>query len=324
MRTVWILHNGQAGQLAYRRQVDQAAEALARRGVGVQVVRHSAIAPLRQAAREAVAAGADAVLVAGGDGSLGAIAGELAHSLVAFGALPAGTANVWAREVGLPRPAWLRPGALEQAALLLLDAPPRLIDLGRCNEQWFLVWAGVGLDAFVVTQYERQRQASRRVGGYLYNTVLTFVVARGWGAVELRVQAAGPAGAQVIQGRFLMATVCAIGLHGGGLLRLADDARLDDGVMDLWAVAGRGYADALAHTARLLLRAHQRHPGVFRLTGDRFDIYTSSPQVTHLDGEPQPVPTAGPQHLAVRVVPRCLRLLAPASAARKLSAQPWS
>jgi diacylglycerol kinase (ATP) len=317
MPAVWLLHNAQAGRPSYLRAVDRAAAALARSGSSVEFVRHPQVQHLRQAARQAVAAGADAVLVAGGDGTLGAIAGELAHTPVAFGALPAGTANVWARELGLPRPALGRSAVLERLALLLLESPAHLTDLGRCNERWFLSWAGVGLDAFVVDQFERQREASRRVGGFVYNTLLTFVVARGGQPMALRLEAAGPAGAQAASGRFLMATVCAIGLHGGGLFRLTGEARFDDGLMDLWAFSGEGYRAALAHAARVLRGTHHLHPGVLRLTGDRFDIYTSGPQAAHLDGEPRSVPGLETQHLAVRVVPRCLRVLAPTALARR-------
>jgi diacylglycerol kinase family enzyme len=116
-----------------------------------------------------------------------------------------------------------------------------------------------------------------------------------------------------------MATVCAIGLHGGGFFRFAGDVRLDDGLMDLWAFEGQGYVDALAHAARVWRGTHASHPGVFRLTGDSFDIYTAVPQATQIDGEPRPAP-AQPQHLAVRVVPRSLRVLAPAASTQALYA----
>lgn len=314
MRRIWLLHNAQAGRPAYVRRVDRVAEVLARQGVSVQLERHTDIEGLRQAARAAVAAGADAVLVAGGDGTNGTLAGELAGTPVALGVLPAGTANVWAKTLGIPRVSLTQPDALERAALLLLDSPACLADMGRANERWFLMWAGVGLDAYVTQQFERQRQRSRQLGGFLYNFILTFVVARGWRSADLRIETTGASGTREIGGRFHMATVCNIGWHGGGLFQFTDDVRLDDGVMDLWAFAGEGYADALIQAARVLRRAHQPHPAVFRLTGDHFKIYTAAPQAIQTDGEPQPAT----QTLTVQVVPRCLRLLVPPTLARNL------
>lgn len=46
----------------------------------------------------------DVVLVAGGDGSINEAANALAMSNVALGVLPSGTANVWARQIGVPVP----------------------------------------------------------------------------------------------------------------------------------------------------------------------------------------------------------------------------
>jgi diacylglycerol kinase family enzyme len=308
MRRVWLVHNSRAGRAGLLPQVEAAANALARQGVDVRLVRDPALPALRQAAREAVAAQADAVLVAGGDGTLGALAGELAHTPVAFGALAAGTANVWARANHLPRPSLLQPHTLERAALALLDAPTRLTDLGRANDAWFLTWAGLGLDADAVQQFERRRDGARPGGGFLYNGWLTLGAARQLRGLDLRLAVSGPAGEREVAGRFLMATVCAIGLHGGGLFRLAPEPDPADGQMDLWAWRGDDFGAALAHAGRVLLGRHAAHPDVVRLTGSRFDLYTAAPQAFHLDGEPQPAPAA---HLSIAVVPRCLRVLTP-------------
>ncbi len=311
MRLVWILHNARAGRLGLVRRVDEAAEAVARQGVTVRLVRDGDLARLRQAAREAVTAGADAVLVAGGDGTLGTLAGELAHTPAAFGALPAGTANVWAQTMGLPRTSLLQPHALAQAALALLDAPTHLSDMGRANGQWFLSWSGMGLDAEAVAQFERRRDAARPGGGFLYNGLLTFGAAFSLRGLDMRLRVVGgPLGAQEVSGRFLMATVCGIGLHGGGLFRFAEHVSGEDGLMDLWAWRGDDFGTALRHAGRVLRGRHHGHPSVVRLTGDHFELYTAAPQAFHIDGEPQAVPV--PQ-LTVDVAARCLRVLAPRS-----------
>ena len=313
MRSVWLLHNTRAGKLAYRAGVEQAAEALARRGVSVRLEQADQIEALRQAAGQAVAAGADAVLAAGGDGTLGAIAGELAGSPVALGGLPAGTANVWARELRLPLPSPLRPGALARAALLLADSSALPTDLGRANGHWFLAWTGVGLDAFVTQQFERRRRANRPLRGYLYNTLLTLKVAGGYRPTAMRVETSGgPAGAHVVEGRYAMVTVANIGLHGGGWVRFADDVRLDDGLMDVWAFTAGSTAEMAGHVWRALRGRHHGHPGVSRLTAERIEIYTAAPQVIHIDAEPQ----LATRQLSVTVAPRSLRVLAPPGARR--------
>lgn len=320
MSSIVILHNSRAGRATYGAQVEQLADNLAQGGLAVRLERCDNIDGLRQAARDAAAAGSqvETVLVAGGDGTIGAIAGELAGSPVALGILPAGTANVLAKTLGLPRPGWGHRDALRQSARLLLDSPAQLTDLGRANDQYFLVWAGMGLDAVVTQHFEQQRQLARQVGGFAYNVALTFVVARDWHGLDLTIHASGPAGVNETRGHFLMATVCHTGWHGGGLFRFTDDFRLDDGLMDVWAFEGTSYAEGLALASRVFLGRHHGRRGIHRLTGDHFELESSTAESIEIDAEPQP-PS---RRLSVRVLPRSLRLLVPRAAAAKLYLDP--
>jgi YegS/Rv2252/BmrU family lipid kinase len=305
MRRVWVLHNPSAGRLGNAPQVERAAEALARRGVTVHLEQPPTIEGLRHSARVAAADGAEAVLVAGGDGSLGVVAGELAGTSVAVGVLPVGTANVWAKEMGVPLPGWPWSGTLERAALRQMDGQARPVDLGRCNEHLFLLWAGVGLDAFVMHQLQPHRAATRRFG-FLYNFIATFLIAPGWPGADLRIVAGG----RELAGHYLLAVVSNIAWYAGGMFRLRPGVRLDDGQMDVWLFEGRTFAETLAHAARLCVGAHVRHPQVTGLTADRVDIYTAAPQVIHHDGEPLPPA----QHFVIDVVPRAVRVLIPSGA----------
>ena len=314
MRTVTLLHNRRAGRATYSAQVESLADDLTHDGFAVQLERRENIDGLRHAAREAAAAGVEAVLVAGGDGTVGAIAGVLAGSQTALGVLPAGTANVLAKTLQIPRPGLGRPNDFTQAARLLLASPARPTDLGCANDEHFLVWAGMGLDAWVTQHYERQRELSRQVGGFGYNIALTFVAARDWHGLNLTLRSAGPAGVREVSGHFLMATVCHTGWHGGGLFNFADDFRLDDGVMDLWAFEGSTYAEGLALAARVFTGSHAGHPKVHRLTGSSFEFEAAEPQIIEVDAEPRPAT----RNLSVRVLPRSLRLLVPPAAAGQL------
>ena len=316
MSSVTILHNSRAGRATYAKQVERLAEDLTHDGLAVRLERRDDINGLRAAAREAAAGGAMAVLVAGGDGTVGAIAGELAGQTTALGILPAGTANVLAKTLHIPRPGLGRTNHLTRAARLLLDSPARPTDLGCANQDFFLVWAGMGLDALVTQAYERQRQHSRQGAGYVYNVALTFVAARGWRGLNLTLRSnGGPSGAIEVSGHFLMATVCHTGWHGGGLFSFTDDFRLDDGLMDLWAFEGQTYAEGLALAAQVFTGRHHRgHPKIHRLTGNSFEFVAAEPQMFQTDAEPKPATL----NLSVRVLPRSLRLLVPPAAASQL------
>src|SRR5258706_15994498 len=162
MSSVVILHNSRAGRATYARQVERLVEDLTHDGLAVQLERRDDIAGLRAAAGAAAVAGARAILVAGGDGTVGAVAGVLAGTPTALGILPAGTANVLAKTLQIPLPGLGQASHMTRAARLLLDSPAQLTDLGCANGEYFLVWAGMGLDARVTQAYEQQRQRSRQ------------------------------------------------------------------------------------------------------------------------------------------------------------------
>ena len=125
---------------------------MSRRGVAApRILPTDAAGHATGLAREAVALGADLVLVLGGDGTINEAANGLIHSGIPLGILPAGTANVLAVELGLGS---RLPLALER----LMDYVPRPISAGRLiiglEKRYFLCMAGAGLDAKIVTKVD--------------------------------------------------------------------------------------------------------------------------------------------------------------------------
>lgn len=100
----------------------------------------------RELAAEFAARGEPVVIAAGGDGTLNEVVSGLAGSKTVLGVLPAGTMNVFAREMGIPF------GSLERA-LAVIDAGHILdIDLFEVNGSPFVQMAGVGFDARVIEE----------------------------------------------------------------------------------------------------------------------------------------------------------------------------
>jgi diacylglycerol kinase family enzyme len=116
-------------------------------------------------ARAQIAAGADLIVVAGGDGTINEAAEGMIGSDVPLGILPAGTANVLATEMKLG-------GNLEKVAGRLGELRPRRISVGHliCDggavSRHFLLMAGVGLDAHVV--YRVNAALKARTGKFAY------------------------------------------------------------------------------------------------------------------------------------------------------------
>ena len=106
------------------------------------------------AARRALADGAEAVVAGGGDGTINAVASVLAGSGVAFGVLPLGTLNHFAKDLGIPL-------ALDEAVRNVAEGKPMQVDVGQVNERIFLNNSSLGLYPDIVRDREKQQ---RRLG----------------------------------------------------------------------------------------------------------------------------------------------------------------
>jgi diacylglycerol kinase family enzyme len=109
-------------------------------------------------AQKGATSGVEVVVVLGGDGTLNEAANGLAGTTTALAALPGGSTNVFARTLGLPDDP-------VEATGMLLDALARRdierVGLGSVNRRYFLFHVGMGFDAAVVAQVERQSTLKR-------------------------------------------------------------------------------------------------------------------------------------------------------------------
>lgn len=156
MRKAAFLFNPASGSALERRRKDVESAAAVVRAAGVEAV----MTPTRAAgsageqARQAVAAGCDAVFACGGDGTVHEVLQGIiaAGGAAALGIIPLGTGNALARDVGLPR----NP---VQAARMQLEAEPRRLAAGQieCQDfegrsvsRFFTVMAGTGPNALLI------------------------------------------------------------------------------------------------------------------------------------------------------------------------------
>jgi diacylglycerol kinase family enzyme len=116
-------------------------------------------------AQDAAAAGYDAVVVLGGDGTLNEAANGLAGSDTALATLPGGSTNVFARTLGIAQDPVEATGELLSA---LSRGSRRRIGLGSVNGRYFLFHVGMGFDAAVVSQVERRAALKRYAGHPLF------------------------------------------------------------------------------------------------------------------------------------------------------------
>jgi diacylglycerol kinase family enzyme len=148
-RRLFVISNPGAG-ISHSSRIKDTMRALEQSGASLTHVRPEGVEAGRRAAREAAASGAyDAVVAAGGDGTIRHIASALIGTTVPLGIIPIGTGNVLAHEIGL-KP---EPNAI---ARMLLQGPVVEIACARANGEPFLLMAGAGFDAHILSSLDQR------------------------------------------------------------------------------------------------------------------------------------------------------------------------
>ena len=295
---VLLLRNPNARRAPSEDTLRRAAETLDERRWRVDIESTSGPGDATRIAAEAVARGYNAVVAVGGDGTVHETVQALAGTSTALGVVPAGTADVWAREAGVPRGA-------RQALTFLPRARTARIDVGRVTfedgaSQRFLLMCSAGLDAEVVRRVGSGGRAKRLAGGAVY------------AATGLVLGARTPSTPTVIDvdgvsaERDLYFTVVGNTRLYGGLVRLTAGARADDGALDAVTFSGRRRAGRLALVARALRGGLDRRSGgaIDYTRGARVRIAPERPLSVQADGE-----YIGETPVTVTVEPRALTVL---------------
>lgn len=268
-------------------------------------------------AQAAASAGCRVVLAAGGDGTLGEVANGLAGTDTAMAPLPMGTANSFARELLMPLPNFLEKHKLLDAASLLLAGKIQSMDMGWMpgenghGRNW-LLWAGTGVDGYLVDRVEPRPAWSKRMGrlGYFLQSL---AAARSVPRMQATVEVDG----RVLHADCVLVLISNCRLYAGGQVVLNPNAHLDDGQMEVWLFRGEG----LKHTIQYLVQArrekHHHDPNVTCINGRQFTITTTPVMPCQADGD-----KAGLTPLCCEVRPRALRLLVPPSAPANLFSLP--
>ncbi len=243
-------------------------------------------------AARAAAEGVPLVLACGGDGTLNEVANGLAGTETALGTLPAGTSNIWAREAGISRKPL-------EAARLMAMGERRLIDLGKAGDRYFMLFAGIGVDAQITRNVSLDMK--RHVGAAAYGVAAVREALR-WRSRPVTVRLDG------VERRLdvLMAFAGNTRLYAG-LTKITPNAVVDDGLLDVCIFQGSGRADIAMHLARTLLQSHNKASKVLIQRVKRLEFDWDEPLPVQLDGDP-----VGDCPREIEVAPRCLWVVVPA------------
>ena len=173
----------------------------------------------------ALADGAELIVVWGGDGMVQRCADAMAGSGATLAIVPAGTANLLAGNLGIPKD-------LERAVEIGLGGVRRPLDLGRMNGERFAVMAGIGFDALMIR--DADKGAKDRFGRIAYVWAGAKHLTEREVGVRIRVD-----GSEWFSGRAACVLFGNVGTLTGGV-KVFPDARPDDGVLDLGVLSVHG------------------------------------------------------------------------------------
>jgi diacylglycerol kinase (ATP) len=249
-------------------------------------------------ARRAVADGAEAVITAGGDGTVQEVAQALVGTDMPLGIMPLGSVMNIARALGIPHD-------LAAAARLIRDARCLRMDVGQVDGRYFLECAGVGIEAALFSllhEIDSGRWGSLRT---LFRTALRYQPTKLTLGIDGRAERACA----------LMVSVANIPYFGWSF-ELHPEAKVDDRQFEVKVFNRFSRWELFQFGLQIARGTRPYHPKLQTLRGRTIAVSSSRPLPVHADTH-----LIGTTPVTFRLVPHGLRVFAnPAHAGAELTA----
>jgi diacylglycerol kinase (ATP) len=295
--SVDVFLNPVAGRGRAARRLPGIESQLASHGIQAAVHRSRDVGDLEAQVRRFLQNGGQRPVIVGGDGSIHeAVNGIMAaDASTAFGVIPCGTGNDFAKACEIPRD-WQEATA-GLAARLAENRPLRTIDVGVMNQRYFANGAGIGFDAKVTGIARAYRWP---IGDFVYLFAIFRAMRDGIATPAFHIDADG----EVRDGPVTLASV-ANGAWIGGMFHIAPPASNADGLLNLVVAAPVTRTRILALLPMLMRGRHLDETEVTHTPVRKLRIESVEPVPCHLDGEMQPLQTA----FDISVLPGALTVL---------------
>ncbi|MEP6755315.1 MAG: diacylglycerol kinase family protein [Chthonomonadales bacterium] len=231
------------------------------------------------------------VAAAGGDGTLHQVVRGMVGGVSPLGIIPLGTGNDFVRTVGIPQD-------LKLAVQTLFNGVLQPLDIGTVNGLPFINVARSGFDAVVAERVNRGFRYLKGAAAYnagILSTLFRFKPSN----VKIIIDD------QVWEGRAMLCSVANAQYYGGGM-RIAPNAQIDDGLLDLVILKETGLLEFLLAFPRVFKGTHIDHPKITILQGRNIRVVTDPPQPIFVDGE-----VIGKTPAEYSIIPAALQVVTP-------------
>ena len=247
---------------------------------------------LNDTVRAAVREGAPMVIVGGGDGSLSCTVDDVVDKVCVFAVLPLGTANSFARTLGLPLD-------IDGAVAAIANGRRRRIDLGMIDGDYFVNAAALGLSPMIGDTVPPKLKRHLGRIGYLAWAIRCVVRFRPFRLIiddGNRVHRLWTTEVRIFNGRF----------HGG--VELTETTDVDSGDIVIQAVTGRSLARLVWDWYAKFFKLGSRDATTTEFRGKELRLDTKPRHRISIDGEP-----LARTPVTVRVAERAIDVVVPAT-----------
>lgn len=220
-------------------------------------------------AQMAVEQGADAVIVAGGDGTVNETATALCGSRVTMGIIPCGSGNGLARHLGIPVD-------VDGALKVIEEGKSLRCDYATVGDHPFFCTFGVGFDAEVSFRFAKGKKRGKL--SYLKSALAEYARYR---PQLYRITADGV----TLERRAMVVAVCNASQYGNNAY-IAPRATMTDGMLDVTVVHTTTPLETMIAGADMMAGLIGKNSSIDTIRGKRVVIQREFPGPAHIDGEP--------------------------------------
>jgi len=264
-----LIYNPAAGARGARK-AEKAIDTLTRLGYAVTALATSGPGSATTLAATIAAEGWPLLVVAGGDGTINEAVNGIAGAGTSLAIIPTGTANVLARELGVP-------ADVKRACRAAVGGDRLAIDLGRADGRYFTLMAGAGFDALVIKNLNPALKRAIRHAAFPVSGLKTYF---GRELPLLRVTA----GERVAEGCFVVA---ANSRYYGGRFGPTPEASMTDGLLDVCVLKEKSFTRMAEFWYRALKTGRPGGPWVEYFRAGELEVESAGGEkvLVQVDGE---------------------------------------
>ncbi len=217
----------------------------------------------------------EAICVSGGDGTLSSVVNMMASTglELPIAIFPFGTSNDFAAHLGIPKD-------IDACCEIIEKGRINRVDIGKAGESYFLNVCSAGLLTDI--PYKTDTNLKNALGKLAYYMKGIEEIPK-INPFKMRLQY----GSNIIEDNFLLFLILN-GSSAGGFSRLAPNARIDDGLMDVIAIKNTSIANMLSVFLKILRGEHVGDPNLYSFQTDKLIIICEGSCETDIDGERGP------------------------------------